>query len=242
LKRYYVMKFAWVFLLGILLSGCSGNSGHSRDAASGSVLIYRSDWLHAENPLPTDKWTLMGDTDWIVRQGRLECRVSQPDMSPQVAVYHDSLFGRNPVDFMVEVTTGMNRVPQTATKFMESGFLITHDSITGSVNHGLFAGLDGEGKLFIKNFKTDRYYQRQLQRHEVPRSTRLKLKARRENQGYYLTLYRINGVTGEPSDSILMKHLSPDLIHGRIALVSRSGSGRFGTSWWFEDFQIHSLK
>lgn len=229
-----------VLLVFLMVSCKQGKKGAAEAERS---YVYQSNWQdNPERGLPTDKWHLLTAADWKINGNRLECTYMNEADPTQMAIFLDSLFGVVSREFGIEALMGPVEQHPSVSKFSEGGFLITGDPLSHPINKGFFAGLDGQGKLFIKNYQTDRYFQHSLAGEPVPVHTRLELQARLDGPAYSMFLYQWDPDTGELKDSLSMKSISPDLIRGRVALVSRSGHGDFATPWWFKEVRFFELK
>jgi len=233
------MRIVSLLILVVILMGCGGSGGGDRERQGQP--FYVSDWLNASNPLPGDKWWLLQPGDWQVSNGRLECLANIPDREASLAFFRDSMFGIDPMQYEISFQIGMMNPPPTSTDKMEGGILISGDHPGSFIRNGLFAGLDADGKLFFRNWRNDRYFDRSLITRKVPDALRLKLTVMAELQGYTLTLYQYSERKDEAIDSLQIKNISADLLTGRIALVSRPGTSHIGTSWWFGELQIDEI-
>ncbi len=192
--------------------------------------------------------------DWQIRDGRLECLESR-EIKPMRTVH--LLTGRiaeRQGDFTTSVTTGAMNPSSPLSFDAAAGFLIGSgadiDYRAAALIHsssgegaGLFAGINGDGKLFIRDFaKENEFIAIQDNPSVFPENVALELSAEFEKGGYTLTLLCRNPLNQKEINRLTHKGIDGHQLTGNIALVSHPGTGEETVGFWFQDWIIAGNK
>jgi hypothetical protein len=112
------------------------------------------------------------------------------------------------------------------------------------VQAGLFAGCDGQGRLFVRDFEQkDKYLAYQEIEPVMWDELRFELILTPDNKGYTLTLKAIDPNRNQTLPALVIEELPPDRLAGNIALVSHSGySGKNDNRFAFSNWKISGSK
>ncbi len=191
--------------------------------------------------------------DWEIQKGRLHCKIADPMRTVHSLTHSlDTLNG----DFSLTVETGILNYNDSIATDAATGFLIgagsdldyraaslIHNSYGKSA--GLFAGLDFEGKLFLRDFEQEwAFYDRK--KLEIPNQfdqLKLTLSVKHNTAtNLYSLLISVLNESGELIGELEVQSLPKEKFVGNIALVSHSGSGKNTGRFWFNNFQITGSK
>lgn len=192
--------------------------------------------------------------DWKICGGRLECLEDSPRKPMRtVHVLTRRLTDRDAA-FKIHVTTGLMDSITFPASDAAAGFLVGAgggtDYRSASLIHsspgegaGLFAGINGEGKLFIKDFtKKNQFLAVQDDGTGSIQELTLQLTAKKTKDSYRLTLVCQKPTNQEELGRLALDSVSPDFLTGNIALVSHPGTGDRTARFWFKDWQISGKK
>jgi len=192
--------------------------------------------------------------DWQIRDGRLECLENRETKPMRTVHLLTRRIAERQGNFTASVKTGLmdsetSPPPDAATGFLigagaemdyRAAALIHSSSGKGA---GLFAGINGEGKLFIRDFnKENEFFVIQDTPSILPENVVLELKVEFENDGYSLTLLCRKLLTQEEMGSVFVKGIDKLLLAGNIALVSHPGTGESRAKFWFQDWFLTGNK
>lgn len=197
--------------------------------------------------------------DWRVRNGRLECVVDR--VAPMRTVHLlTARLGRQEGAFSMSVRTGMLATSKGEPAPSATGFLIgvgrgEMDYRSAAIvqwwpgkGAGLFAGITGHGKLFIRD--NEMGDQPELAAGSltqgIPRDVGLKLSAQVEGTAYLLRLEVWDPIRQVLLDSASCTVGSERLV-GNVALVSHPGTPQgpgesAPTNFWFRDWRFSGEK
>lgn len=212
---------------------------------------YSSPWEYS----PDGPWTgpeLWANRlqDWQIAGGRLECLSSLPMRTLHLTTMRLNSSG---VDLISSVDVlklaGGNGTDSAAGFLLGAGKDL--DFRAASLIHhsygkqaGLFAGCDGQGRLFIRDFEQKNEYLA-YQKKELSDWDRLRLDLRLEagDDGYTLILQALDVGGDNVISSLTVPGLHPDRLAGNIALVSHGGYEAGSDSRFaFEDWEITGSK
>jgi phosphodiesterase/alkaline phosphatase D-like protein len=241
-------SFGWMgtALMITALTGCSRKE---------AVNAFRSQW-------PADvKRTWAGPElwanrlqDWLVSGGRLECVEASGEMPMRTVHLLTRRIGSERGSLEMSVTTGPVGGSSRLATDSAAGFLI---GVGGELDYraaalvhhscgpgaGLFAGIDGEGRLFARDFT-----RKDTELASLPSgmgshdAVRLDLGIEPSASGYILTLASFDPETGRRKDRLTLREIEPGRVVGNVALVSHPGSFANGTRFWFEDWSVSGSK
>lgn len=203
--------------------------------------------------------------DWRVQNGRLECVQSAPQWPMRTIHLLTRRLNSGSADFTLSVRTGAAEAGNAGVAANAAvGFLVgaggeNSDYRSAALIHtiggpdgGLFAGMDGSGRLFIRAFSVLSNIPRitgggfgnapvKPPRTTFPQAVILRLTgAAAANSGFMLTL-----TAEDPAGQPLAKPATLELnaaalggLGGTIALVSHPGTGPNTARFWFEDWIV----
>jgi len=167
-------------------------------------------------------------------------------------------------EFILSVRTGLiDQASETVPQAAATGFLIGAgrglDYRAAALIHhswgpggGLFAGMDGKGFLYIRDFSTaepgkknknaPKILVRQKQTSGDLKNLELRLRGKPVGGKYVLTLSCHDPKTGEELGGITLKDVGPARLVGSVALVSHPGSGKATGRFWFNDLKVSGEK
>ncbi|MCJ7581677.1 MAG: alkaline phosphatase D family protein [Candidatus Aminicenantes bacterium] len=192
--------------------------------------------------------------DWQIRDGRLECLETRERKPMRTVHLLTRRIAERTGDFRTSVFTGIINLSTPPSPDAAAGFLIGAgagmDYRAASLIHsssgegaGLFAGINGEGKLFFRDFtKEDRFIAVQDSLSVIPENVVLELEAEFENEGYTLTLLCRNPLTQEELGRLTLKGIKEHQLTGNIALVSHPGTGERTAGFWFQEWLLTGSK
>ncbi len=189
--------------------------------------------------------------DWRISKGRLEClegRAGKP-MRTVHLLTRRLTEGSGELDMGVRTgLLGKELSPQAAVGFLigagpdldyRAAALVHHSVGKGA---GIFAGIDGDGFLFIRDLEKPGSPNLVQSIHPIDslQEIVLRLSAKRSN-GMMTLILAVGSFEGENSvGSVVLKDVEPERITGSMALVSHPGkrSERF----WFSDWTVSGSK
>lgn len=108
---------------------------------------------------------------------------------------------------------------------------------------GLFAGINGTGQLFIRDFSTDNtFLATQDAQPILPKTATLTLSVEHKKGAYTLTLLCQNPLDGEEMGRLVYEGLESHRLIGNLALVSHPGTGDTTAGFWFQDWRLSGDK
>ena len=109
---------------------------------------------------------------------------------------------------------------------------------------GLFAGCDGLGRLFVRDYEQKDEYLIYQEKDAVKwKELRLDLNLKPGREGYRLALKAVDPASHDVVSTLTLKGLPPDRCVGNVALVSHSGySGEDDSRFAFRDWKISGSK
>ncbi len=220
---------------------------------------FQSDWTDQQDRI----W--LGESywanrlqDWQIKNGRIECVVDR--MNPMRTVHLlTARLGERPDGFEMSVRSGL-MAPENGTDQSATGFLVGvgHGEIDyrsaaivqwwPGKGAGLFAGITGDGRLFIRD--NEEANQPQLATGDtakaIPRDVLIKLTARPQNTNFELCIEAWDPMEQQCLDKTSCTVSGKRLI-GNVALVSHPGvpkqtSQSRPENYWFEDWQLRGDK
>ncbi len=223
---------------------------------------YAGAWPVFERPWAgTDFWTNRLQ-DWKISGGRLVCLESGADRPMRTAHLLTRRLGERPGDFEMSVTIGLTGAADWLDDDAAAGFLLgagepgLDHRAAALVHHspgpggGLFAGIDGEGRLFVADFAEPRRLEegrnyftaadivRQEEGMGAPRHVNLALGAERAGKGYTLTLTVYDPAQGFELGTISVPDIPAGRLSGGLAIVSHGGSGDGDCAFWFHGWRM----
>ncbi|MFC2097263.1 alkaline phosphatase D family protein [Bacteroidota bacterium] len=243
-KLPFAAVIACIILLWII-SACTRNSKNNFE--SKWINTYNSDWVGP------DYWANRLQ-DWEVKDGRLVC-IQDAQNKPMRTVH---LLTRKvnitPGKLNMLVETGLiadneDIAPDAATGFLfgsgesidyRAAALIHHSYGEGA---GYFAGINGEGQLFIRDFNTmDKIICVSENNVTIPWNVKLELNINYVNGNNIIEVKAIDIVSGDNIAAITTDKISTELCAGNIALVSHPGSGENTARFWFRNWEVEGSK
>lgn len=194
-----------------------------------------------------DVWTNRPQ-DWRISNGRVECLAGTKNRPMRTAHLVTRRLEAKPGSLFMSVRTGAIGGEENTSASAAAGFLIGAgpelDYRAASLIHsstgpggGLFAGIDGKGRLFLRDFG----YKFELLTMEeegigCPDGVAVTVSVQpRESGGYALLMTSLDPRTGEQLGSLRYEPIEPVRLIGNLALVSHpGGGGRF----WFDDWTV----
>ncbi|MFC2167343.1 alkaline phosphatase D family protein, partial [Acidobacteriota bacterium] len=192
--------------------------------------------------------------DWQINNGRLECLQKRESKPMRTVHLLTRRIAERQGDFTISVRTGLMDSttppsPDAATGFLfgagaqmdyRAAALIHSSSGEGA---GLFAGIDGEGKLFFRDFSQEnKYIATQDASSIFPENVILELEAEFEMEDYALTLICRNPLNKEELGHITILGIKENRLTGNTALVSHPGTGETTAGFWFQDWSLAGNK
>ena len=189
--------------------------------------------------------------DWRVADGRLECLEGRKAKPMRTVHLLTARLARRDGDLLSSVRTGILGDTGKASARAATGFLIgagrgLEYRAAALIHHstgpdgGLFAGIDGTGALFIRDFSLDNeVLVKQDKGNGVPSDVGLRFSARPSRGAYELALESYDPATGAKTSGISLAGVDAARLEGNVALVSHPGTGgRF----WFRDWRVSGEK
>lgn len=187
--------------------------------------------------------------DWEIKNGRLECKIPYPMRTVHCLTQKlDSIH----TDFKLTVQTGILDPIDSIAIDASTGFLIGAgndlDYRAASLIHhsygkkgGLYAGLDLEGNLFVRDFEQEWAFFKTT-KIEVPRpfdNLQLSLNGEFDSQtNLYTLLLEVTDQRDSIIGSLEIDRFPTNRLVGNIALVSHGGSGKNLGRFWFHNLDI----
>jgi len=246
-RKNLPIKFEFSMTLAftlIILAGCS-IFGESKRFQSSWQKTYDRTWVGP------DFWANRLQ-DWQVANGRLEC-VEGASSKPMRTVH---LLTRWLSDkkgsLRMSVLTGPCEDPDKISPDTKTGFLVGAGKgldyrAAALIHHsygpgaGLFAGIDGNGSLFVYDFAEDRLII-EAKGKSNREGIRLELTIRPEGPKYRLTLKASHPETGEKLNSLTLGEIDPERLVGNLALVSHPGTSDGIHRFWFKEWKVSGSK
>ena len=196
--------------------------------------------------------------DWRISDGRLECverRAATPMRTVHLLTHRLSesagWLGMSVRSGIIGETAGVSA--KAATGFLigaggrgldyRAAALIHHTPGPGG---GLFAGVDGEGRAFIRDFaQPDAPELSVADRGEPPieiRDAELRLSVRPSAGGYSVSISARDRDTQQPLSQATLEGVAPERLIGNLALVSHPGTGQNTGRFWFRDWTVSGSK
>lgn len=191
--------------------------------------------------------------DWRVQNGRLECVQAAPQWPMRTVHLLTRRLGSGSADFALSVRTGpagggsAGVAADAAVGFLigpggeksdyRAAALVHHTPGPGG---GYFAGMDGSGNLFIRDFESPRPTGARTgaARAGLPERVTLRLTGSAvANGGFQLTL-SAEDPAGRPVAKPVSVRVDPGRLGGNVALVSHPGTGPNSARFWFEDWIV----
>lgn len=213
------------FLLAITLLMLQAACARPQDAG------YSSDWEFS----PDGPWTgpeLWANRlqDWQVAQGRLECLNTLPMRTIHLTTMR--LADRRGIlkeSVEIQKLTGGHSSEAAAGFLLGAGRDLDYRAAS-LIHHaygkqgGLFAGSDGQGRLFIRDFEhKDQFLDYQKTAATEWRTCRLDLKLEPQDRGYEMTLSMTDPSSGQTLSTLRYPGLRGERLIGNVALVSHAG-------------------
>jgi alkaline phosphatase D len=192
--------------------------------------------------------------DWTIRTGRLECLEDSGNKPMRTVHLLTRRLGEQPGEFKMAVSTGLassgiRPSPDSAAGFLfgaggdmdfRAAALIHSSSGEGA---GLFAGINGLGGLFIRDFTQEiGMLAIQCTRGEPPQDVSLRLSAERDDHSYRIILSSHRFSDQKEISRITLDDVEPQRLTGNLALVSHPGLGEVPVRYWFRDWIISGDK
>ncbi len=233
-----------LFLLFILLYLTSCSNNHR--------LKYSSEWSYS----PDCTWagpSLWANRlqDWKVEDGRLVCINAKPMRTVHLTTRR-AIAGKGNINSSVYIT--MNR-GDSFNSDAAAGLLIgagkDMDYRAASLIHhsygsqgGLFAGLDANGNLFIRDFEKENDYLAYNEENDLPwKQAYIIFNIRPVDDAYSIRMTAVNPGTNQIIDRLEVKNIPEERILGNLALVSHSGySNDPSTGFSFGKWQVSGSK
>lgn len=227
--------------LVLLFSFCSTSKSHE----------YQSQWEFS----PDGPWTgpeLWANRiqDWRISKGSVECLSPLP-----MRTLHVTTVRLTDTQGNLESSVTFRKIAGGNEAEAAAGFLLGAgkdlDYRAASLIHhaygkqgGLFAGCDGQGRLFVRDFEQKDAYMVYQEKEPITwNELRLDLKLKPEKNGYTLTLEAKDPDQNDSISTLVIEELPPDRLVGNIALVSHSGySGENDNRFAFSDWEISGSK
>jgi alkaline phosphatase D len=246
--RKLLSTFPGTLVLALALAGVL--STHSGCSMPGEA-VYQSQWEFS----PDGPWTgpeLWANRlqDWRVAGGRVECLSTRPMRTLHLTTLR-LREGKGYLACQVEI----ERISGEDTREAAAGFLLgagRHlDHRAASLIHhawgpqaGLFVGMDGHGRLFIRDFEhKEKYLAQQEAESRDWSGVLLKLRVESREEGFSLVLEAADRASRTALSTLRFEGLTADRLIGNLALVSHSGeepetAGRFA----FKDWRVSGSK
>lgn len=231
-------------------------------ASAGAAAEFRSAWPEdiERTWVGADCWANRLQ-DWRIADGRLECVEGKPGKPMRTVHLLTRRLKHKAGGFTLSVRLGLidkevGVSPQTAAGFLigaaptldyRAAALVHHSAGPGG---GLFAGIDGKGRLFINDFaqvppkrRPGPYAGKTLARSEtkeaIPSKVVLRLAAEPAGEKYLLKLTALDAEGTKALGTLLLKDVESKRLVGSIALVSHPGGGKPKTGrFWFRDWTV----
>ncbi len=192
--------------------------------------------------------------DWQIRDGKLECLETRQRKPMRTVHLLTRRIAERQGDFRTSVTTGVLNPSTPPSSDTATGFLIgagaDMDYRAAALIHsspgegaGLFAGINGEGKLFFRDFtEENKFIAIQDTPSVFPENVALELAAEFEKDGYTLTLLCRNPLNQKEMGKLTLKGIEEHRLTGNIALVSHPGTGERTAGYWFQEWLLSGNK
>ncbi len=212
---------------------------------------YRSSWSYS----PDGPWTgpdLWANRlqDWQVANGEVECLSSLPMRALHLTTARmKESPGEMRSAVCVKRLSGGNG-PDCAAGFLLGAGKDLDFRAASLIHHafgkqgGLFAGCDGQGRLFVRDFeKKDEYLSYQKEGPKEWEEIRLELTLKPDERGYALTLEALDLAEKDVLSRLTIAGVPPDRLAGNVALVSHGGyAGDADNRFAFKDWTAAGSK
>ena len=193
--------------------------------------------------------------DWHIKDRRLECVVASPQKPMRTVHLLSHRLSTGPGQVDLEVKTGPVGTNPQVSESAGSGFLVgagpSLDYRAAALVHhnpgpggGIFAGIDGLGRLFFKDFETNEWILHGEVDGRLSPDTLLRLKIHPDEDGSVYTL-ELSGQGADQDASqntLILESIPAERLVGNIALVSHPGSEAPGASFWYADWRAAGSK
>jgi len=193
--------------------------------------------------------------DWRVENGHLECVKAANNKPLRTVHLLTRRLGEGKGSFEMSVRTGVagnsEISAESATGFLigagkgldyRAAALIHHS--TGA-NFGLFAGINGQGQLFVMDLSEEESPKELVLSEEkcgLPADVQLKLDVRPSEQGYYVLELSGFSSQGEKLGELILDGVAGERLVGNVGLISHPGwTGRPGR-FWYKDWRVSGPK
>jgi alkaline phosphatase D len=186
--------------------------------------------------------------DWQLNEGRLECLVSDAAKPYRTVHLLTRAVAEETGDLTMRVKIGLLPSPQSADE-AAAGFLIASgpdlDYRAAALIHhspgpgaGLFAGIDGLGRLFIKDMSKGGDILIADQREEEWQEIELQIVLSSDRSGWALSLSSHLASDGSQIKKISRESPEAASFKGSLALVSHPGTEGNTARFWFKDWEV----
>jgi len=193
--------------------------------------------------------------DWRVQNGRLECVQAAPQWPMRTVHLLTRRMNSGSADFTLSVRTGAaeagsaGMAPDAAVGFLLGAGGEKSDYRAAALVHstpgsggGIFFGMNGMGKLFIRLFflpnQAGALRVTEPPNANFPPAVILRLTGAADaSSGYVLTL-RAEDPAGRSLAEPVSLRVDPGAVAGNLALVSHPGTGANSARFWFEDWIV----
>jgi len=193
--------------------------------------------------------------DWGIRSGRLECLSASEEKPMRTVHLLTRRLNQAKKSFQIKVNWGAMdqniKLPEDAAAgfLLGAGAGLDHRA-AALIHHsygeggGLFFGVDGTGKLFVRDFeKKDLLLAAQDPESPLSKHMELLLSMIYQEWGYTLKLENHDSETGKILSRMLLRDIIPsDRLIGNVALVSHPGTGKQAGNFWFKDWVLSGEK
>ncbi|MCC2672706.1 MAG: PhoD-like phosphatase, partial [Armatimonadetes bacterium] len=189
--------------------------------------------------------------DWRIHKGRLECVQASPTSPVRTVHLLTRRLSPGSADFTMTIRTGVAEAgPDGVAGDAATGFLVgagseETDFRAAALVHavpgpggGFLAGMDGGGRLFIRDFELPRETMPRAgqPRGKFPPAVVLRLVGAGSPDGGYALTLSAEDPAGRPITEPVTVKVDPGKVAGNIALVSHPGTGMNSARFWFDDW------
>ncbi len=228
----------------IILAGCSFLGQRKR---------FQSSWqkTHDRTWVGPDCWANRLQ-DWRVANGRLECVEGAANKPMRTVHLLTRWLSEKNGSLRMSVLSGLIEETDKVSPDAKTGFLVGAgrglDYRTAALIHhshgpgaGLFAGMDGQGNLFVTDFAENRLII-EAKGKSLMQKIRLELTVQPDGPKYNLILRASHPETGELLNSLTLDEVDPERLEGSLALVSHPGTGDGLHRFWFREWKVSGSK
>jgi hypothetical protein len=193
--------------------------------------------------------------DWGLRDGRLECLTAQENKPMRTVHLLTRRLGQKDENFQMSVTWGVMEQNIKLPGDAAAGFLVGAGAemdyrAAALIHHsfgeggGLFLGVDGQGKLFIRDFEKENFHlARQDSESYLSEQMELRMITTYRDGQYSIKLENCDSRSGKIISRLFIKESIPsDRLTGNVALVSHPGTGENPGSFWFKNWTVSGEK